>query len=156
MKTFLTVIVVASAALAGHFATVCSRTILADTPTPDGSTRDSAGGESASPDKLILHEWGTFTSFSGSNGVPVGFQPDNSDLPGFVYHHAGDPHWKADRLQVSGTVSMETPVMYFYTDREVEALIRVNFPKGWITEWFPHAATAPDDIIREKPESIPS
>jgi len=35
---------------------------------------------------LIAHEWGTFTSFSGSDGVHVGFRPNNEDLPSFVYH----------------------------------------------------------------------
>jgi hypothetical protein len=100
-------------------------------------------GPAAAPARLVVHEWGTFTRFSGSDGVPVGFSPDNTDLPGFVYYQEGDPNSKAIRLAQDGTVSMETPVMYFYTDKEARASIRVDFPKGWITEWYPFAATPP-------------
>ncbi len=93
--------------------------------------------------RLIVHEWGTFTSFSGSDGVPVHFYPDNSDLPAFVYHQPGDGLTKSDRLTKDGTVSMETPVIYFYADRPMRASVRVDFPKGWITEWYPFAAASP-------------
>ena len=93
-------------------------------------------------DRLVVHEWGTFTSFAGSDGVPVGFYPNNSDLPSFVYHQ-GNELSKAGRLAKDGTVSMETPVLYFYTDKPTQASVRVDFPQGWITEWYPHAAGAP-------------
>jgi hypothetical protein len=102
----------------------------------------AAPGE-AGPARLVVHEWGTFTRFSGADGVPVGFTPNNADLPGFIYYQDGDPNMKAARLVRDGTVSMETPVMYFYTDKEARASIRVDFPKGWITEWYPFAATPP-------------
>jgi hypothetical protein len=104
------------------------------------------------PDRLVVHEWGTFTSFSGSDGVPVGFYPNNSDLPSFVYHQ-GNELSKAGRLAKDGTVSMETPVLYFYTDKSQQASVRVDFPKGWITEWYPYAAGAPveDDRRSDKP-----
>jgi hypothetical protein len=36
-------------------------------------------------------------------------------------------------------VSMETPVLYFYTDREQTASVTVDFPKGYMTEWYPQA-----------------
>lgn len=36
-------------------------------------------------DGLIVHEWGTFTSFSGSDGVRLEFRPlADEDLPPFV------------------------------------------------------------------------
>jgi hypothetical protein len=95
------------------------------------------------PGRFIVHEWGTFTSFSGSDGVPVHFFPDNSDLPAFVYHQPGDGLSKSNLLNKDGTVSMETPVLYFYADRPMRASVRVDFPKGWITEWYPFAAAAP-------------
>ncbi len=118
-----------------------------------GASRDVAPGEAgpsaASAGRLVVHEWGTFTRFSGSDGVPVGFQPNNTDLPGFIYYQEGDPNSKADRLVRDGTVSMETPVMYFYTDKEMRASIRVDFPKGWITEWYPFAATPPAHNARQ-------
>jgi hypothetical protein len=104
------------------------------------------------PDRLVVHEWGTFTSFSGSDGVPVGFYPNNSDLPSFVYHQ-GNELSKAGRLAKDGTISMETPVLYFYTDKSQQASVRVDFPKGWITEWYPYAAGAPveEDRRSDKP-----
>src|SRR5262245_8334131 len=67
--------------------------------------------------RLIVHEWGTFTNFSGSNGIQLDFRPLlDSDLPEFVY----------DRSMQSSSIfsksfyarqRMETPVTYFYTDR---------------------------------------
>src|SRR4051794_10073801 len=68
-------------------------------PVPPAVTPPSAD---PTPPQLVLHEWGTFTSFSGSDGVPVRFHPNNSDLPGFVYHHPGDGFSKSDRLLASG------------------------------------------------------
>jgi len=34
---------------------------------------------------------------------------------------------------------METPVLYFYPSREMELNVRVDFPQGTITEWYPKA-----------------
>jgi hypothetical protein len=34
---------------------------------------------------------------------------------------------------------METPVLYFYSLRDVTVSARVSFSKGLITEWYPHA-----------------
>jgi hypothetical protein len=34
---------------------------------------------------------------------------------------------------------METPVIYFYTNREMDITAEVKFPKGRITEWYPQA-----------------
>jgi hypothetical protein len=38
------------------------------------------------------------------------------------------------------TVRMETPVLYFYSPRKATASVAVDFPKGLITEWYPHAS----------------
>jgi len=35
---------------------------------------------------------------------------------------------------------METPVLYFYSDRPLRASVEVEFPKGVITEWYPAAS----------------
>jgi hypothetical protein len=103
------------------------------------------------PAPLVVHEWGTFTSFSGSDGVPVGFAPNDTDLPEFVYSQSGPRDTKAARLTFDGTVSMETPVLYFYTDRPMKASVKVDFPRGWITEWFPFAAAAPAPTGKRTP-----
>jgi hypothetical protein len=34
---------------------------------------------------------------------------------------------------------METPVLYFYSTRPVTLSVHVDFPQGWITEWYPKA-----------------
>ena len=42
-------------------------------------------------DHLVVHEWGTFTSIAGKNGVALEWKPLNgtSDLPSFVYDVGG-------------------------------------------------------------------
>ena len=104
---------------------------------------------SAAP--FVVHEWGTFTSFSGSDGVPANFYPNYTDLPDFVYAQGGGPLSKSNRLQRDGTVSMETPVIYFYADREMKASVKVDFPRGWITEWYPFAAISPSPVAKTTP-----
>src|SRR5262249_19587429 len=34
---------------------------------------------------------------------------------------------------------METPVVYFYSDKAMTADVSIGFPQGTITEWFPQA-----------------
>ncbi|HIK92924.1 MAG TPA: hypothetical protein EYG03_13225, partial [Planctomycetes bacterium] len=48
------------------------------------SSRGHAG-DTNSDGRLVVHEWGTFTNFSGSDGVKLEYRPlvDN-DLPDFV------------------------------------------------------------------------
>jgi hypothetical protein len=36
---------------------------------------------------------------------------------------------------------METPVIYFYSDRDVRASVKVDFPRGCFSEWYPLAST---------------
>jgi hypothetical protein len=93
------------------------------------------------PPRLVVHEWGTFTSFSGSSGVGVPFLPEGNDLPKFVY--TSDRFGLASKSPgpryVAQLVSMETPVLYFYPDREMTASVSVQFPRGYLTEWYPQA-----------------
>jgi hypothetical protein len=102
----------------------------------------AASPTSATPERLVVHEWGTFTSFSGADGVPVPFTPNYTDLPRFVYDASSyhEELTKGGYMQLGGTVSMETPVIYFYADKEMKAAVKVDFPKGWITEWYPAAS----------------
>jgi hypothetical protein len=41
---------------------------------------------------------------------------------------------------------METPVLYFYADQETSVAVKVGFPSGRITEWYPTAAVNAGDI----------
>ena len=44
---------------------------------------------------------------------------------------------------------METPVLYFYASREATASVKVRFPKGVITEWYPSAAMGTSNDMME-------
>lgn len=93
--------------------------------------------------KLIVHEWGTFTSFSGSNGVQLDFRPlIHEDLPDFVFDRrmqAGVP--LLTKSLIRARVRMETPVTYFYTDEERTIRASVEFPDGLLTEFYPPVAS---------------
>lgn len=93
------------------------------------------------PGKLIVHEWGTFTNFSGSDGVNLEFRPlVFNDLPSFVVKSGTiGVFLKRDILAQQ---RMETPVTYFYTDVPRTVNVRVDFPQGRLTDWYPDT-TAP-------------
>lgn len=92
-------------------------------------------------EKFVVHEWGTFTNFAGSDGVQLEFRPIvDGELPGFVYDRArfGNQAF-SDMLSKSRPARqrMETPVTYFYVDRPRDVEVRVGFPQGLLTEFFP-------------------
>lgn len=95
----------------------------------------SAG--SIRPGDLAVHEWGTFTSVAGEDGSAVDWDTlgCKDDLPGFV----NDFGYRGFKWRLQGTVRMETPVMYFYSSRELDAHVKASFPNGLITEWYPQA-----------------
>lgn len=88
---------------------------------------------------LSVHEWGTFTSIAGAQGKAVVWMPqaEKDDLPGFV------EHLKNNRFKggLQGTVRLETPVLYFYSPRQMTVSVQVRFAQGFLTEWYPHAAS---------------
>ncbi len=92
---------------------------------------------SPQPGGLTVHEWGTFTSVAGEDGFSVDWDTlgCKDDLPGFVNKFG----YRDLKFRLQGTVRMETPVMYFYSPRELEAQVTVAFPQGVVTEWYPHA-----------------
>src|SRR5689334_10036917 len=75
-------------------------------------------------DSLIGHEWGTFTSIAGKDGVALEWRPLNgaSDLPKFVHTiekaDLGLRHANS-KAGLAAAVRMETPVIYFYANREM-------------------------------------
>jgi hypothetical protein len=112
----------------------------------------------AASGKLIVHEWGTFTGFSTSDGAHLPFSSAiGGDLPLFVFNRpAQAARLRSNRPQEPGgaqelpgislllgksemlsTQRMETPVIYFYTDAPRDVEVRVDFPKGLITEFYP-------------------
>jgi hypothetical protein len=109
----------------------------------------TAAADEPSP-RLIVHEWGTFTSIAGDDGVALDWRPLSgpSDLPSFVYDIANHSQrgFRAalipDKGSITGSVRMETPVLYFYTDRPMNVSAAVSFPHGHITEWYPAIQSA--------------
>ena len=98
---------------------------------------------SAAPptDGFSVHEWGTFTAVSGSDGVLLpGLEVAEEDLPPFVYSHAGmgNPGGKGLLRELRDvTVRMETPVLYFYSDEPRRVRVDVGFEGGSISQWYP-------------------
>ena len=90
----------------------------------------------ADPDGVTVHEWGTFTSVASELGEPVYWSPLTapSDLPCFV-----------NRLPTQcvkcapSIMRMETPVLYFYSPKPATVSVKVDFPNGLISEWYPRA-----------------
>src|SRR5262249_55054483 len=70
-----------------------------------------SGAAAKDPDGLVVHEWGTFSTFAGSDGVGLKFYPNDRDLPGFVHNR----HLQEKGGLPDAMVSLETPVMYFYS-----------------------------------------
>jgi hypothetical protein len=95
----------------------------------------AADSSTVQPNNLTVHEWGTFTSVAGEDGSSVEWDTLSckDDLPGFV-NAVG---YRGFKFRLQGTVRMETPVIYFYSPREMEARVQVRFPFGVITEWYP-------------------
>src|SRR6266496_1436138 len=98
----------------------------------------AADANSPKSTDLKVHEWGTFTSVAGQDGSDVVWNAlgCNSDLPAFVNVYG----YRGFKWTLSGTVRMETPVIYFYSSHELDASVKVAFPQGLITEWYPQAA----------------
>jgi hypothetical protein len=117
-----------------------------------------------------VHEWGTFTSLVGSNGITQpGMYHEDEPLPDFVHPFGkvqrsiptptpppsnGCAHCKVPAelpvlRQAKITQKMETPVIYFYSDQERKVDVHVKFPLGAVTETYPApVSTSPTKVDR--------
>jgi hypothetical protein len=130
-----------------------------------GITLYASTDNRTSAEAVTVHEWGTFTSVAGPDGQVAQWLPlaGPSDLPCFVDYYRNRlfkslaaavlaaqkdslDYFKA-RSQLLGPVRMETPVLYFYAERPQRVDVRVAFPRGFITEWFPKATV--NQIVRK-------
>lgn len=106
----------------------------------------------ASAPRLVVHEWGTFTARVDGNGnLQTWAASDRVEpLPSFVLQNWITPA----KQHARGTVRMETPVLYFYADEPTKASAKVEFPGGFLTEWYPSAIH--QDTIERASLSWPS
>lgn len=113
---------------------------------------------------LEVHEWGTFTSMQGTDGVDLeGLDHEEEALPAFVHNLAAlrraaapaptptpkppfkppfkPPHGvptKGIDFDVEGvTQKMETPVIYFHTREAQKVQVHVEFERGLLTQYYP-------------------
>src|SRR5436853_6601043 len=99
------------------------------------ATTSHTGAQTERAHGLTVHEWGTFLTMSGSDGVTLdGMYHEEHALPAFVHARS------RDQLRLPSTiVKGETPVIYFYTDRRQKVRVDVRFPRGVWTQWYPQA-----------------
>ena len=122
----------------------------------------AAGGEAiGGDDRLVVHEWGTFTSLQDDEGKELsGINTDDEPVPNFVHNLSrfllsqpvlSSLHWQyrqkaAPRVHPRVTMRLETPVIYFYPPKswkEGQQLdVSVRFRGGWLTEFYPTAYAA--------------
>jgi hypothetical protein len=110
----------------------------------------------ATDDPFVVHEWGTFTTVQGADGEQISWMPPTSvDLPEFVYRAEVSGNWSSKAAyipkDVTAFVRMETPVIYFYSQRERVADVRVLFHGGNITEWYPQGTRVESQATPGKP-----
>jgi hypothetical protein len=135
----------APALVAGLIAALNSLSSFAEAPAP--STARSA-------DRLVVHEWGTFTCLQDEAGRSItGINSDDEALPHFVHrlaqflqvppvlppiYYKGIP-----RIHPEVTMRLETPVIYFYPPAQarqpLQLDVRVRFHGGWLSEYYPAA-----------------
>lgn len=93
------------------------------------------------PADYEVHEWGTFTSMVGMNGVALeGLHHEEEALPAFVHDllkidefERGDGKVPASRV----TQKMETPVIYFHSREPLHVQVSVWFQQGLMTQFYP-------------------
>jgi hypothetical protein len=107
---------------------------------------EGGGALNDEPAKLEVHEWGTFTMVSGTDGMPLSwYLPETrvTELPKFVNRNIQvATKTGSGTLTLTGRASgdrvrMETPVIYFYPEQPMEVQVSAQLVQGRITEWFP-------------------
>lgn len=111
-------------------------------PEPTAPTPPTAPAVAPSPlgDRLIVHEWGTWTSLQASDGAPMdGLHHEEEALPEFVVRRCSGCTGDKGFEQLPGPVTqkLETPVLYFYSDAARDVRVDVTFPDGIISEYYP-------------------
>jgi hypothetical protein len=118
-----------------------------------------AGGE-----RLVVHEWGTFTSFQNEAGESLRrINTDDEPVPRFVHRMVKVPLFPPTEIYLESqhnnltqgaphadprvTMRLETPVVYFHLppdQKEMSLDVSVDFRGGYLTEYFPKGAVLVD------------
>ena len=129
--------------------------------------RDLAGrgtpAEQAAAARAVVHEWGTFTSVHRPDGAAVTWASatPTHPLPTFVSGPIRRGEVLAESVVDCATayaerrgkdvcrtrIRMETPVIYVHVDAPARMRVRVDFPAGFHTEWYPPARYAQGPIL---------
>jgi hypothetical protein len=115
------------------------------------------------PDRLVIHEWGTFTCLLDETGQAIpGVNTDDEPVPAFV-HRISDLIQKPSvlapvyykgvpRLHRQVRMRLETPVIYFHPPANLRqplfASLQVDFRGGWLTEYYPAAKVSAPGLGR--------
>lgn len=90
---------------------------------------------------LIAHEWGTFTQVIGSDGTTIPWWTPYIEGPTAL------PKFVKPIIRTRGkvgfnawTMRMETPVIYFYADREADLVVTVDESRVPFTEVYPNVS----------------
>jgi hypothetical protein len=113
-------------------------------------------GMGSASDRLVVHEWGTFTALQNERGNALQYiNTDDEPVPPFVHQLGkgqvfkptepfGRYYGKGLPIAVPEVVMrLETPVLYFHlpegdaTPRTVD--VDVEFHGGWLTQFYPNA-----------------
>jgi hypothetical protein len=91
----------------------------------------SISGQTGEKDRLIVHEWGVFTSIQDEDGVRIekGLRKACLRYPGFCY--------KLEREKKS--VQFRKPVIYLYTRKRQKVEVQAEIPDGFFSRWYPWA-----------------
>ncbi|MES2597313.1 MAG: hypothetical protein V4662_18335 [Verrucomicrobiota bacterium] len=87
-----------------------------------------------SPALNAVHEWGTFTTFSGSDGAPLAWWTPSLEGPAALPEFVQSIGMK---IGAAHSMRMETPVLYFYASQPAEVSVRVDYRQGLLTDIFP-------------------
>lgn len=125
--------------------TIWSFSGAAETILPNRNAPPTVSNGAPANDPLIVHEWGTFTSYTNTDGGRLEFRPlFDDDLPNFVQDRStASGIGFLSKVSYRALVRMETPITYFYTKEPRDVRVRVGFPEGLLTEFYPPAAISP-------------
>lgn len=130
---------------------ICTATALLPAQEPDGQNVSP-------PANYVAHEWGTFTSMVGTNGIVLdGLHHEEEALPKFVHDLLKTQAFGVTKTKMPAsrvTQKMETPVIYFYADDPLRVQVRVWFQQGLMTQFFPLPTTVYPELADARKQRI--